>query len=373
MKSHYYVIVAILAVSLLLATTSPRIAISQAPEIVAIRVDGSLKLDGVADEPFWAEAPEVDVPLAASAAGGGHVSLVDIKAAHNGTWLFILAKWRDPTATIELEPGEEEQDRFVIMWHIRGPMMGYPCMQLGTNGAVTQGEVDLWHWHGAEDNPDSPNYGEGGKVTPPHPYAADQYANTQARSSDPGDSFWDIWARGKWSNGVWTLEIARPFTTADTEHDVQFEVGNTYHAAFAVFEGGSGESEAVKSTSAWYSLVISTGATTTAPSSLEERISNLESEISNIKDMISDLEHDVHWMEGASASLNSTISQLKDSLNALESELNDLKNSLKAAESGASEASDLANAALSQTNLVLALSIIAIIVAAASIVIARRR
>jgi hypothetical protein len=197
---HHITLTAIIAVALLISLANPPLVAAQAPEIVAKRIEGTVTVDGLATESVWAKAPAVTIPLSASTDEGGHVSSITVKAVNNGEWLYLLIQWEDPTAsllqnvTAESHPVEEEEeeeeeemaaeqeDRLAVMWYIRGNLMAYPCMKMGTNGAVTQGEVDLWHWHGARDNPDSPHLAMMESIIRPTPLRS---TNTRTRKPGP--------------------------------------------------------------------------------------------------------------------------------------------------------------------------------------------
>ncbi len=384
----------VVATSFMLVAFKVNIVAAQAPEIVAKRIEGGIVLDGVASEDFWEKAPAITVPLSASTAAGGHVKSVTVKAVHNGSWLFILLTWEDPTMNIEHAEEEEEeehhlevlkeqlaaaelQDRAALLWYMGGGLMSLPCMKLGTNGAVTEGEADLWHWHAASNNPDSPQY----EATAPHPFATDEYTNTQARTEDSGESEYDVWARGKWSNGVWTLELARKFNTKDAEHDVQFKLGETYHVAFAIYDGGSGEDEESKSTSKWYLLEISNEwlipPTSERVKQLETKVKQLEAKISELTSQIKSLEDSLKKTASQTSSnikdLSSSIEQIKSTVADIQKTVQELKDSISSVESKAGEALDTATAVSGQAYLAIALAVVALIVAVAAVALSRRK
>lgn len=232
-----------------------------AADIVAYETDQKIVIDGVANEAVWLVAPSVEIPLTRMT---GYTARVTITAVHNGTHIFILAQWPDPTESrIWHDKGNPPyEDRLSIMFEIATEMT-YPCMDpiAAKKGATTDGEVDLLHWHAARDDPNGLNYTEWAP-NPPYPYASDQYSNTTKRYRDDkaGGSHWDWPAKGEWTNSTptetWTLELMRKFTTGDSL-DVQFSANSTIDASFAVFDGGNNETHETKSTSNWYTLEIS--------------------------------------------------------------------------------------------------------------------
>ena len=58
-----------------------------------------MTLDGVAAEPEWARAVEVQVPLSY-----GNVSEVFLKAAYTNEEVFLLVRWPDPEPNREHHP-----------------------------------------------------------------------------------------------------------------------------------------------------------------------------------------------------------------------------------------------------------------------------
>jgi cytochrome b558/566 subunit A len=155
-------------------------------------------------------------------------------------------------------------------------------MQLGSDGAITGGAAEIWHW---QSNPtdNSPNdTGFPGGYTDPSgnpifpsdklSFAEDDYTNTTgffviagsfgqgspnlAPLADPylvhvGNSF-------SATNKTWTVEMVRAFNPSDAaRYRVILANGANYFVAFAIWNGRIGESSHIKSVSQWYSLTIS--------------------------------------------------------------------------------------------------------------------
>lgn len=155
-------------------------------------------------------------------------------------------------------------------------------MQLGSNGAITGGAADIWHWQSVPtDNSSNDTSFPGGytdplgnPLSPPDnlSFAEDDYTNATSfyviagslgvgspnlePFADPytvhvGNYFSD-------TDKTWTIEMVRPFTTSDaTQYRVQLAAGSSHYVAFAVWNGKLGESAQVKSVSQWYNLTIS--------------------------------------------------------------------------------------------------------------------
>lgn len=263
------ILAAMLLTSMMAAFLNKPTTAQVAADIVVYQTDQKIVIDGIANEPVWLVAPSVKIPLTFLE---GATASVTITAVHNGTHIFVLAQWSDSTESrLWSKPppggaGPPYEDRLAIMFEITTQMTN-PCMLTNTNGAVTDGEVDLVHWHAARDDPDGLNYTQW-EPNPPYPYASDQYSNTTARYRDvkkgvplgTGANHWDWPAKGEWSNstptGTWTLELMRKLSTGDP-FDAQLSVDSTIDASFAVYDGGSNETHAVKSISSWKTIELS--------------------------------------------------------------------------------------------------------------------
>ncbi len=272
------------AISVLATVFQAPIKASPAAEIVAKRVTESINVDGMAYESFWQNISWVEFPLTSTGLGGGHVTSVKVKIAHHGEYLFVLAQWSDPTDSDDKLQGSE--DRFAMMISIGTPEMVTPCMKPGTNGAILAGEADQWHWKAARTDGDGKNFTyvsrRGVTYGPmPHPYsfAMDEYINTTARWREGLSEYtemnatkypfeatlhlYDVQAKGTWigtsEGGQWTLELARKFTTDDPNRiDHQFAIGQEFSFALAVYDGGEGEDEDIKSiTGTWHTAELS--------------------------------------------------------------------------------------------------------------------
>jgi hypothetical protein len=294
---------------------SGRSAQAQQPvgTITSYRVSGSLNFADPGSEQFWSAIPWTNVSLAASVSpGGGHTSNVEVKSANDGFNIFMLYRWTDSNpsyladnelfraANGSLEPLTPAltqnvtqlyynstyyyPDRVAMLWSVGGnsSMQQSPQMQLGSDGAITGGAAEIWHW---QSNPtdNSPNdTGFPGGYTDPagkpiYPmdnlsFAEDDYTNTtgffviggsfgqSAPNLAPYSSPYEVLVGNQYSaaNKTWTVEMARAFTTDASQYRVQLAPGSTYYAAFAVWQGALGESLDMKSVSQWYGVTIGT-------------------------------------------------------------------------------------------------------------------
>ncbi len=302
----------VLLVSLALAPSGGVRAQTTFAGITSYRVDGAPNYSDPGSEAFWAPIPWTDAALAASVApGGGHTQGVLVKSANDGFNVYLLFRWNDsvgpaylsepelyraPNGTLQpLPPNPGSNitqlfynstyyypDRVAVLWFLENASQRAesPAMQLGTNGAITQGAGEIWHWQAdpTDNNPQDAGF-PGGYTDPAgnpiYPadnlsFAGSDYTNTTGffvvPGSFPGAPNLEPYADpfqihvGNVFNSTtkqWTVEMVRTFTTAAAAYQVQLRTGLSYYVAFAVWNGRLGESAEFKSISAWYNLTIS--------------------------------------------------------------------------------------------------------------------
>jgi len=309
-------LLAVLCLAVLVGRSGSEIVQAQSSlvDITSYRVTGAPNYTAPGSESFWDEISWTDVPLAASVSpGGGHTPDVLVKSANDGFNIYILFRWNDSVGPsfgsaseiyaasngtlLPLNPADTANvkqlfynstyyypDRVAMLWFL-GNVSGQqqsPAMELGSNGAITGGAAEIWHW---QSNPtdNSPNdtgfpggYTDlsGSSVYPPDnvSFAEDDYTNSTgfyviggnfgagSPNLDPyadpyvvhvGNYFSD-------SNKTWTVEMVRSFMISDAStYRVQLVTGSSYYVAFAVWNGKLGESSHLKSVSQWFSLTVS--------------------------------------------------------------------------------------------------------------------
>jgi cytochrome b558/566 subunit A len=173
-------------------------------------------------------------------------------------------------------------DRVAMLWFLSGPetRQQSPKMFLGSDGAITGGAANIWHWQSVptDNDPNDPAF-PGGYTTPsgsiifPNDnvsFAEDDYTNTTGfyvvagsfgagtPNLDPYSDPYLVHVGNYFStaNKTWTVEMVRSFSTSDPTYRVQLVNGSTYYVAFAVWNGKLGESSHIKSVSQWYTLTI---------------------------------------------------------------------------------------------------------------------
>ncbi len=283
------------------------------PNIVSHRVQGTANFSAPGSEPFWTTTGWTVVPLAASVSpGGGHTGQLLLKSANDGFHIYVLLRWNDsqgpsyasqtevykaPNGTlIPLTPLATSsvkqlfynstyyyQDRAAVLWFLGNPSQRHqpPAMNLGTNGAITGGAADIWHWQSnpTDNNRNDTGYPGGytdpsGRVIYPPDnlsFSEDDYTNmtgffVTAGSFGKGSPNLDPYVDPfviltgtaySFADKTWTIEMVRSLTVGDPRYMVEFATNSSYYAAFAVWQGKLGESSHLKSVSQWYTVTIS--------------------------------------------------------------------------------------------------------------------
>lgn len=254
-------------------------------EIAAPRVTASGPiLDAAAA--FWKSAREVVVPmLAQTAAEPRHpkpaVSELRVRAVHNGQWLAFRLQWKDPTRDDVLVT-DRFGDQVAVELPIELKKDALPSPMMGNKGA----RVNILQWRAAfqrdiaEGEPEVKRLYPNALVdvypdqvlraTDARPYTGALGVDnpiSRPRASPVLDQMAEGWGtmtvkpdqeadgRGHWENGVWTVVITLPLATA-SPNTPRLAPGQSTLAAFAVWDGGSGEVGSRKAWSSWLPLKL---------------------------------------------------------------------------------------------------------------------
>lgn len=308
-------ITCILFTGALLLTPGRANAQSPSPfvNITSYRVTGAPNYTAPGSEAFWNTITWTKVPLGASVSpGGGHTPDLLVKSANDGFTIYMLFRWNDSVGPsygssnemyaasngtlLPLNPADTANvtqlfynstyyypDRVAMLWFLASPAerQEAPAMMLGSDGAITGGAANIWHWQSNPTDNDPNDSGFPGGYTDPSgsplfpndnvSFAEDDYTNTTgffviagsfgagAPNLDPYANPFHIHVGNFFSEAdkTWTVEMVRSFTTSDPTYRVQLATGSTYYVAFAVWNGKLGESSHIKSVSQWYTITIS--------------------------------------------------------------------------------------------------------------------
>lgn len=78
--------------------------------LTAVKVAQAPKLEALAADPAWANAPEVKMELVGGANFADGKTTVALKAAYTADRLFVLASWADPTQSVRRSPYQKQPD-----------------------------------------------------------------------------------------------------------------------------------------------------------------------------------------------------------------------------------------------------------------------
>ena len=274
---------------------------------------GAANFSNPGSEAFWNAIPWTNVSLVATVSpGGGHTPNVLVKSANDGFNIYVLFRWVDDQGASYLADTEVYKssngslvpltsattanvtqlyynstyyypDRVAMLWYIGNSTSQQPSpqMQLGSDGAITGGAAEIWHW---QSNPTDNSVNDAGfpggytdpagsPIYPPDnlSFAEDDYTNTTgffvvagsfgagAPNLVPDASPFAVLVGSEYSqaNKTWTIEMERSFTTNAGQYNVQLGTGLSYAAAFAVWQGKLGESSDLKSVSQWFMVTVS--------------------------------------------------------------------------------------------------------------------
>ena len=280
--------------------------------ITSYRVSGAPNYNAPGNESFWSQIGWTNVSLVASVApGGGKTPSLLVKSANDGFNIYVLLRWNDAqgpsygSSTEEFLSGGKPvilnytntaianqliynstyyyPDRAAMLWYIGNQTQrdqAAPQMRLGTNGAISAGTANIWHW---QSNPTDNSLNDAGypggytdpkgrAILPPNnsSFAEDDYTNATMFSPiagnasgtpnlDPYANPFIVLAGNYFSiaNKTWTVEMVRPLLVPqDSQYRVQLSVGSSYFVGFAIWNGKTGESSHIKSVSQWYKFTL---------------------------------------------------------------------------------------------------------------------
>ena len=314
-------IVASLALLLILPAVPSVVVRSNAQaaaDIVALKTQLPVSIDGTAGDLVWSQIQPRLVTLSGSTPSGGNVPQLWVRAAHDDKNLYLLLQWPDSRESRKSDsavrlatstPGNligqykanstyYYTDSAVVTWWIGSakPTVaaavdnefgGSPTRRASLFGWTANDKAEMWTWKSSAldlGNPYWPYAGLDVGVTTWHwgdnagkPYQMPYSAAYQGLWNTTG--YWifgdgllhskgcqlpntkpfEIGARGVWSSGMWTLELSRPLVSSpeNKAYTIPFEEGKTYWAALGAFDGNKGEWEEVSSRSGWVSMEVS--------------------------------------------------------------------------------------------------------------------
>ncbi len=269
------------ALAAVLSATGARLASSQVPTIAAFRVEGAAVPARDPWARFWDRVPLVDVALSAQTATppmSGRRLTLRAGAVHDGERLYVLVEWPDARPDRDASGLRAFSDAAAVQFPAAGGQR-IPAFCMGDPGAT----VNIWQWRAAWQA--DVRRGFRGTVEELYPGAVvDLYPFRGEEVFYPGralgnplsqvdrasavdnlvaagfgtltpDPFPAVEGWGAWRGGRWRVVFSRPFSVG-REGNVEFHVFGRTDVAFAVWDGGAGERDGMKSVSAFTALDV---------------------------------------------------------------------------------------------------------------------
>lgn len=160
-KKFSAILLGVVGLSIILFVAKVPLVGAVSPDLNAPEVTGTIDVDGVANETFWANATSQTFTLSKSIVASTPTAVtgqdsVEVKAVITATEIVVFFKWKDITAS-NTGVGSEDRLALMLLTTDANPM-AQPCMVIGTNGATTSGTVDQWHWKAARTDSDGAKY-----------------------------------------------------------------------------------------------------------------------------------------------------------------------------------------------------------------------
>ena len=200
-----------------------------------------------ATRPFdaaWEGAPVADVPLSAQQIwqpGGGSVAAVQVRALENGEQIAFLVSWADPTKD-DMLVGGLPSDAAAIQLPIDLLYLPYQCMGQASS------RVNIWQWKAQLEA--NARASEGAI---PFNGTRNLTSNGICRAVDTAGIH--PVANSTWQDGRWYVIFSRALAPSD-EGTAPLMAGLPTNAAFAVWDGGKGETRGMKAVSTWTPVTI---------------------------------------------------------------------------------------------------------------------
>lgn len=228
----------------------------------------------------WDRAPKQEVPLSlqiiAPPFGGGAVSTLTARGFLDNGRLFLLLEWADATPNDTVSGSDEFADAAAVQFP--GGVGTVPPFTMGGPGA----NVNIWQWKalwqadmergfdtsatrypntyvdlypGGDDPINRPALAAGNPLSVRDHDSPVENLIAEGFGTLTHADVQDVNGAGVWRAGRWRALFSRPLTSgaAGMAH---FEPGETTSVAFAVWDGGAGERNGLKSFAPWINLNI---------------------------------------------------------------------------------------------------------------------
>jgi DMSO reductase family type II enzyme heme b subunit len=211
--------------------------------ISVAHIDGRLPATNAFD-PAWQGAAVADVPLSAQQIwqpGGGSVSAVQVRALENGDEIAFMVSWADTTKN-DMLVGGLPSDAAAIQLPIDLLHLPYQCMGQASS------RVNIWQWKAQLEA--NARASEGAIA---YNGTRNLTSNGICRAVDTAGIH--PVANSTWQDGRWYVIFTRAMGPGD-DGSAPLTAGVPTNAAFAVWDGGKGETRGMKAVSTWTPVTI---------------------------------------------------------------------------------------------------------------------
>ncbi len=259
--------------------------------LVVHYIDKRLKpIDASAVEDILYPYESLSIPLKRQDAsiphGGGSIHRIEMKAFHNGEWVYFLFAWKDNTRDNVVIKHEQNRDAVAILF----PLKDVPKDTLFSPrmGDIAK-PVNIWQWK-ADWEEDLRGENSVNRIEAQYPDAVLEDRRGVILKLDRTAGGWggvnllsgpfrvrsvedlnaakfgtltsqkhqDVDGHAVWSRGMWMVVMARRLSTPD-KNDTQLYSGQKSYFSLAVWNGSSGDRNGQKSVSdRWHPLEIET-------------------------------------------------------------------------------------------------------------------
>lgn len=216
--------------------------------------------------------------------GGGSILSIELKAFHNGEWVFFFFMWTDNSKDVTVIKPEQFRDAVAVLFpmeEISADSLFSPRM-----GDVSK-PVNIWHWkadweedlrannansrievryaevfHGdhqeafVEQDRAGGGWGANNLLSDRARGRSVEDLNAEKFGTLTSQEQQDVYGHAVWSRGRWSVVMARKMATLD-ENDAQLFPGQKSWFSLAVWNGSAGDRNGQKSVSdRWHPLEI---------------------------------------------------------------------------------------------------------------------
>ena len=278
-RSGTWALILAIGAALALTLTGTRLAASQEAVLTAHLVE-----DVPARAPwdaFWDDVPSADIPLSAQSVTppkGGRGLTMTTRAVHDGSNLYVLVEWSDPTDDRSVWRSQDFSDAVAVQFPAEASTQ-VPAFCMGDPTAT----VNIWQWRAAwqadvaRGGPPSVAERYAGVAVDDYPFADDSVFAPGRELANPfssvdrtsaadnlvaggfgsltADPFADVQGWGEWRQGSWRVVFSRPLRVG-RDGNIELYPDTWTDVAFAVWDGAADERDGRKSVANFVTLDV---------------------------------------------------------------------------------------------------------------------